>query len=193
MEEFTGTPSRVYPRGRAQAESGGLRQRFPKISSSPSEGLLSAIRRESSNGKNCIIIVITNKSKKNPLESLLHSKEFSKFARKKMAKNKKNEDVLDDSFREKKGGKSEQQQALSAKEKGTFGGSRKSEKIKADCRDWKGDFDTYITRNQGVRLSAFVTRETFEKINRMAARLGVSRSRMTSAIIDMYLEGVQDI
>ena len=120
---------------------------------------------------------------KNPLESVLHRKEFSKFVRKKtMAKYKKNEDVLEDSFREK-----------NAKEKGTSDRSRKSEKIKAECRDWKGDFDTFITRNQGVRLSAFVTRETFEKINRMAARLGVSRSRMTSAIIDMYLEGVQDI
>ena len=131
---------------------------------------------------------------KNPLESVLHRKEFSKFVRKKtMAKYKKNEDVLEDSFREKKEGKSELQQALSVKEKATSDRSRKSEKIKAECRDWKGDFETFITRNQGVRLSAFVTRETFEKINSMAARLGVSRSRMTSAIIDMYLDGVKDI
>ena len=93
---------------------------------------------------------------------MLHRKEFSKFVRKKtMAKYKKNEDVLEDSFREKKEGKSELQQALSAKEKGTSDRSRKSEKIKAECRDWKGGFDPFITRNQGVGLRAFVSGEAF--------------------------------
>ena len=85
---------------------------------------------------------------KNPLEPLLHLKEFSKFVRKKtMAKYKRNEDVLDDSFREKKEEKSELQQALSAKEKLTSDRSRKSEKMKAECRDWSCASSSGVARS----------------------------------------------